>query len=171
MLPSTPLLLTNVSNVHEHQNCRRRTGYSNMVRIFSRLFEKTSVVLFRTVGWLFCWSNIQWIIRTSWGHQSVLCVYEGVSKSFRTESITKCKLTTIYTGWEATERVMATKLTRLTHKIAMELHLVAEGCTVCSSRFRWIVRNLLDTPSYMVAAMWHSLSVTVTVTLDIKQQQ
>jgi hypothetical protein len=29
---------------------------------------------------------------------------------------------------------MMTKLTRLTHKIAIQLHLVAESCTICSSR-------------------------------------
>jgi hypothetical protein len=44
--------------------------------------------------------------------------YEGVSKSFRTESITKYTPTTINTHWEATQRVMAAKLTRLTHKIS-----------------------------------------------------
>jgi hypothetical protein len=31
---------------------------------------------------------------------------------------------------------MAAKLTRLTHKIAIQIHLVAEGCTICSSRTR-----------------------------------
>jgi hypothetical protein len=44
--------------------------------------------------------------------------YEGVSKTFRTEPITKYKLTTINTRSEATQRVMIAKLTRLTHKIA-----------------------------------------------------
>jgi hypothetical protein len=29
---------------------------------------------------------------------------------------------------------MAAKLTRRTHKIAIQLHLVAESCTICSSR-------------------------------------
>jgi hypothetical protein len=43
---------------------------------------------------------------------------------------------------------MAAKLTRLTHKIAIQLHLVAESFTVCSSRARWPVRKLLGTPSY-----------------------
>jgi hypothetical protein len=28
---------------------------------------------------------------------------------------------------------MAAKLTRLTHQIAIQLHLVAESCTICSS--------------------------------------
>jgi len=59
------------------------------------------------------------------------------------------KLTTINTRWEATQRVMAAKLTRLAHKIAMQLNLVAESCINCSSRSRWPVRKLLDTPSYM----------------------
>jgi len=75
-------------------------------------------------------------------------VYTNVSKSFRTESITKCIRTTISTRWEATERVMAAKLTRLTHGIAIQLYLVAENCTICSSRSRRPVLELLDTPSY-----------------------
>jgi hypothetical protein len=41
---------------------------------------------------------------------------EGVSKSFRTESVTKFTLTFSITRWEATQRAMAAKLTRLTHK-------------------------------------------------------
>jgi hypothetical protein len=43
---------------------------------------------------------------------------------------------------------MATELTRLTHRIAIQLHLVAESCTIYSSRSRRPVRKLLDTPSY-----------------------
>jgi len=43
---------------------------------------------------------------------------------------------------------MEAKLTRLTHKIAIQLQLVAESCIICSSRARWPVRKLLDTPSY-----------------------
>jgi hypothetical protein len=42
---------------------------------------------------------------------------------------------------------MAAKLTRLVHKIAIQLHLMAESCTICSSRSRRPVRKLLDTPS------------------------
>jgi hypothetical protein len=38
---------------------------------------------------------------------------------------------------------MAAKLTRLTYKIAIQLYLVAESCTICSSRSRWPVRKLL----------------------------
>jgi hypothetical protein len=41
---------------------------------------------------------------------------------------------------------MAAKLTRLTHKVAMKLHVVTETCTICSSRSRRPVRKLLDTP-------------------------
>jgi hypothetical protein len=43
---------------------------------------------------------------------------------------------------------MAAKPIRLTHKIAIQLHLVAEGCTICSSRSSRPVRKLLDTPSH-----------------------
>jgi len=43
---------------------------------------------------------------------------------------------------------MAAKLTRLTHKIAIQLYLVAENCTICSSRSRRPVQKLLDTHSY-----------------------
>jgi hypothetical protein len=75
-------------------------------------------------------------------------LYSGVSKSFRTESITKYMLTFGTTRWEATQRVVAAKLTRLTHKMAIQLRLVAESCAICSSRSRLPVRNLLDTPSY-----------------------
>jgi len=44
---------------------------------------------------------------------------------------------------------MAAKLNTLTHNIAIQVHLAAESCTICSSRFRWPVRKLLDTPSYV----------------------
>jgi hypothetical protein len=73
----------------------------------------------------------------------------GVSKSFRTMSITKYTFTTINTRLEATQRVMAAKLTRLTHKITIQLHLVAESCIICSSHSRRPVRKFLDTPSYV----------------------
>jgi hypothetical protein len=43
---------------------------------------------------------------------------------------------------------MAARLTRLSHEIAIQLHLVAESCTICSARSRRPVRKLLDTPSY-----------------------
>jgi len=44
---------------------------------------------------------------------------------------------------------MAAKLTRLTHNIAIQLHLVAESCTICSSRSWRPVPKLLDTSSYL----------------------
>jgi hypothetical protein len=43
---------------------------------------------------------------------------------------------------------MAAKFTRLTHKIVIQLHLVVETCTICSSRSRRQIRKLLDTLSY-----------------------
>jgi len=44
---------------------------------------------------------------------------------------------------------MAAKLTSLTHRIAIQLHLVAQSSPICSSRSRRPVRKLLDTPSYI----------------------
>jgi hypothetical protein len=44
---------------------------------------------------------------------------------------------------------MVTKLPTLTNKIAIQLHLVAESCTICSSRSRRPVRKLSDSPSYL----------------------
>jgi len=70
-----------------------------------------------------------------------------VSSSFQNESISKTTIINI--RLEATQRVVAAKLTRLTHKIAIiQLHLVAESCTICSTHSRQPVRKLLDTPSY-----------------------
>jgi hypothetical protein len=74
--------------------------------------------------------------------------YGDVSRSFRTDSTTKYTLTTINARWEATQRVMAANVTRLAHKIATQLHLVAESCIICSSRSRRPVLKRLDTPSY-----------------------
>jgi len=54
------------------------------------------------------------------------------------------KLTTTINTPEATQRVMAAKLTRLTHKIVIWLHLVTESCTICSSCSSQPVWKLLD---------------------------
>jgi hypothetical protein len=43
---------------------------------------------------------------------------------------------------------MAAKLTRMSQIIAIQLHLAAKSCTICSSRSRRQVLKLLDTPSY-----------------------
>jgi hypothetical protein len=45
----------------------------------------------------------------------------GYNQKFPDWVITKYMLTTINTRWEATQRVMAAKLTRLTHKIVIHL--------------------------------------------------
>jgi hypothetical protein len=103
--------------------------------------------------WLWYRSDICKVLFTavSW---PVSPAYEGVSKSFWTESIIKYMLTFGIILWEATQRVMAAKLTRLTHKIVIQLHLVAESCTICSFCSRQPVQKLLDTPSYMLVAWW-----------------
>jgi len=44
---------------------------------------------------------------------------------------------------------MAAKLTGLTHKVVIQLQLVAESCTICSSRSSRPVRKFLDTLSYV----------------------
>jgi len=54
--------------------------------------------------------------------------------------------TTTNTHWEATQRVMAAKLSILTHKIAIQLHLVTERCTICSSLSRRPDRKLWTQP-------------------------
>jgi hypothetical protein len=54
---------------------------------------------------------------------------------------------------------MAAKFTRLTHKIVIQLHLVAESSTICSSRSMRPVRKLLVTLSYFtrfVVSVWGS---------------
>jgi hypothetical protein len=43
---------------------------------------------------------------------------------------------------------MVAKLTRLTHKITIQLHLMADSCIICSSRCRRPVRKLSNIPSY-----------------------
>jgi hypothetical protein len=54
---------------------------------------------------------------------------------------------------------MAVKLTRLTHKIAIQLHLVAESCTTWSSRSSRLIRKLLDTPSFVSLIAYRSLPI------------
>jgi hypothetical protein len=44
---------------------------------------------------------------------------------------------------------MVAKLTRMTQKIVILWHLVAESCTTCHSQSSQQVRELLETPSYM----------------------
>jgi hypothetical protein len=80
---------------------------------------------------------IRYRIMTSW--QVTTRVYPKVS------GLSHNQITTTNTRWEAIQSVMAAKLTRLTHKIAIQLRLVAESCNICSSRFRWPVRKLLVT--------------------------
>jgi hypothetical protein len=46
---------------------------------------------------------------------------------------------------------MEAKLTRLTHKIAVQLRLVAESCIICSSRSRRPVRNFWIYPPIYIS--------------------
>jgi hypothetical protein len=57
----------------------------------------------------------------------------------------------INTHWEATQRVMEAKLTRLAHKIALQLHLVAENSTICRS----LQAASPETFRYILPWRWH----------------
>jgi hypothetical protein len=71
--------------------------------------------------------------------------YDSISKTFRTESITKYTLTTINTRWKQ-------------HKVLWrQIHFVAKSCTTCSSPSRWPVRKLLDTHSYVLISSFSAL--------------
>jgi hypothetical protein len=81
-------------------------------------------------------------------HNINLSIIRGCIQKFPPDwVITKYTLTTINTRREATQRVMAAKLVRLTHKIAIQQQLVAESFTICSSCSRRPVQKLLITPS------------------------
>jgi hypothetical protein len=95
--------------------------------------------LFLLNSWLSCLANTNQILRSLRGCN--LKFLDWVDNEIKT---------TINTRWKATQRVMAAQLTRMTHKIAIQLHLVAESCTICSSHSRRPFRKLLDTPSYVV---------------------
>jgi hypothetical protein len=109
-----------------------------------------SVVFISLFGSVLYARNLRRLCSTFWVHQVAKWddKYDSVSKSFRTESITKYTLTFGFTRCCHPKTVIAAKLTRLTHKIAIQLHLVAESCFICSSLSRRPVRKLLVTPSY-----------------------
>jgi hypothetical protein len=67
---------------------------------------------------------------------------------------------------------MAANLTSMTHKIAIQLHLVAESCTICSSRSRRPVPKLLDTPSYTnyIPAIHHPDSIPTLLSIKLKRK-
>jgi len=65
--------------------------------------------------------------------------------------------------------VMVLKLTRLTHKIAIQLQFVAESSTICSSRSRRPVPKLLYRPSFYKHIHLRKMSVkTVGGPVDIR---
>jgi hypothetical protein len=75
------------------------------------------------------------------------CIRQYIQK-FPDWVIMKYTLPSGITRWEATQMVIAAKLTRLTHKIVIQLRLVAESCIICIPCSRRPVRKLLGTPSY-----------------------
>jgi len=62
---------------------------------------------------------------------------------------------------------MAAKLTRLTHKIAIQLHLVADSCTICSYRSRWPVRKLFDRIHYVYTILQVNCAIYKDTVLSI----
>jgi len=52
---------------------------------------------------------------------------------------------------------------RLTQRIAIQLHLVAQSCIVCSSRSRRPVRKLLDILSYFVLEFLYYTEIQVLI--------
>jgi hypothetical protein len=109
---------------------------------------KLGLVLFRRkmLLRLACSNSLYWLSHcSSYTHRmQIKWTYDGYPK---VSGLSHNEITT-NTSWEAIQRVMAAKLAILTHKIAIQLHLVAESSTVCSSRSRRPVRKLLITPWY-----------------------
>jgi len=98
---------------------------------------------------------IQWLLaslrRSLHGvSYSVMAFIRECIQKFPNRVLMKSTTIIINTRWKARQSVMATKLTRPSHKIAIQLHLVAESCATCSSRSRRPVRELLNTPSYIL---------------------
>jgi len=89
-------------------------------------------------------------------------VYDGVSKSFRTETIEKYTLTTINTRWEATQGIITAKLTTLTHKIAIQLHLVTFAVLAPGRQFEnfWIHTRKFGI-TFNSNPSWYSLTFQV----------
>jgi hypothetical protein len=113
-----------------------------------------SECLWRSNTFCTLWSNFMKLVLKvlqlilSFPGSPTVPTYEGISKSFRTESITKHTLTTIKLVQKQHKGLwLQNSLDRL-KKIAIQLHLVAESCTICSFRSRRPVRKLLDTPSH-----------------------
>jgi hypothetical protein len=134
-------------------SCLRPTVYYRLIQTHVRVSSSPC-------HWKPLWTRKRFQSFTESEHNEV----RGCIQKFSDWVIMKYKFTTINTRWEATQRVMAEKLTTLTHKIAMQLHLVAESCTICSSRSRWPVRKLVDTPSYMtmkwISNNWDTFSAS-----------
>jgi hypothetical protein len=84
------------------------------------------------------------IVHSSYLYQAIWYV-RGCIQKFPDWVIKKYMLTFGITRWQATQKFMATKVTILNHKIAIQLRRVAESCTICCSRFR---RSVPETFGY-----------------------
>jgi hypothetical protein len=114
-----------------------------------KTIDRVRVLWKRRISWL-----IQWLLyslrRSLHGvsYSVTAFILECIQK-FPNWVLTKSKTIIINTRWKTRQSVMATELTRLTHKITIQLYLVAESCTICSSRSKRPVRELLNAPSYI----------------------
>jgi hypothetical protein len=72
--------------------------------------------------------SVHYLLRPSLLCILQFCCIRGFIQKFPDWVITKHTLTAINTRWEATQMVMAAKLTRLTYKTSIQLHLMAESC-------------------------------------------
>jgi hypothetical protein len=63
------------------------------------------------------------------------------------------------------------KLTRLTHKIAIQLHLVAQSCSICSFNSRRPVRKLVDAPSYKCGLLMRNCSDWVKLEVNCQKAE
>jgi hypothetical protein len=88
--------------------------------------------------------------------------HEGITKSFRTESITKST-----TRWEVIQRVIAAKLTRLTHKIKIQMQRPVPFAVLApsgqSGNF-WIHSRIGPSHVYLKWPKWWLGSIQVEVT-------
>jgi hypothetical protein len=116
------------------------------------------------------WNGINWFLGYVTMLPQLKRQYEGVSKSFRTEYKTKYMLTFDITCCCPLQRVMVAKLTKLSHKIVIQLHLVAKSCTICSFCSRWQVWKLVDTPPHIMLNELGTCSWTLSIYWFRRQQ-
>ena len=78
--------------------------------------------------------------------------------SFIRKCISHLKCTTIHSRWEAMQRVMAKRFTKMSETIVILWHLVAESCTTCHSQaYRWVTIFWIYLCKWL-KSVWYNLS-------------